>query len=60
MVSNAAFSSCFYSILRGVEQHETSVIDTVIIYDKSYYIRLINAYSITIVIQYSLIILLIV
>lgn len=44
----------------GVEQHETSVFDTVIIYDQFYYIRLINAYSITNVIKYSLNILMIV
>lgn len=44
----------------GVEQHETSVFDTVIIYDESYYKRLINTYSITTVIKYSLNILMIV
>lgn len=37
-----------------------AVLDTVIICDEFYYIRLINAYSITIVIQYSLNILMII
>lgn len=60
VVSNTAFWSCFYSILVWVEQHETSVLDTVNIYDESYYIRLINTYSITAVIKYSLNILMII
>ena len=60
MVSNTAFSSCFTLTKRGVGQHEMAVLDTVIICDEFYYIRLINAYSITIVIQYSLNILMII
>ena len=40
--------------------HENVQLDTVIIYDESYYKRLINAYSITTVIKYSLNILMIV
>lgn len=60
MVSNTAFSSCFYSVLVGVGQKKTAVSDTVIIYDESYYIRLINEYSITSVIKYSINILIIV
>ncbi len=40
--------------------HENVQLDTVIICDESYYKRLINAYSITTVIKYSLNILMIV
>lgn len=60
MVSNRAFWCTFYSTGKGKSVHENVQLDTVIIYDEFYYIRLINAYSITIVIKYSLNILMIV
>jgi len=60
VVSNTDFSSCFYSVLVGVGQNQMAVVDTVIIYDESYYKRLINTHSITTVIKCSINILMIV
>lgn len=60
VVSNRAFWCTFYSTGKGKSVHENVQLDTVIIYDEFYYIRLINAYSITTVIKYSLNILMIV
>ena len=60
VVSNRTFWCTFYSTGIGSSVHETVQLDTVIICDEFYYKRLINAYSITTVIKYSLNIIMIV
>ena len=60
VVSNRTVSCTFYSTRIGKIVHKNVQLDTVIICDESYYKRLINAYSITTVIKYSLNILIIV
>lgn len=60
VVSNRTVWRTLYSTGKGKSVHENVQLDTVIIYDESYYKRLINAYSITTVIKYSLNILMIV
>lgn len=60
VVSNRTVWCTFYSTRKDKSVHENVQLDTVNICDESYYIRLINAYSITTVIKYSLNILMIV
>ena len=60
VVSNRTVLCTFYSTGKGKNVHENVQLDTVVIYDEFNYIRLINAYSITTVIKYSLNILMIV
>ncbi len=60
MVSIRTFWCTSYSTRKDKNVHENVQLDTVIICDELYYRRLINAYSITSVIKYSLNILMIV